>query len=91
MNEAHFTGNPPNYQNILNALPARDRPTRPRIPVRAHLNWETDGEEWHDGEALRLDPGAAIFVELHDPRCRFTGVWLRPEDVWWGGKTPGPG
>lgn len=43
--------------------------------------------EWKDGHALRLDPaGPAIFIELSDPRCKFTGVWLHPDDVQWKGK-----
>ena len=49
--------------------------------------WEQDGEEWQAGNALRLDSdGPAIFVELKDKRCKFTGVWLDPVDVWWKGK-----
>lgn len=44
------------------------------------------GEEWVDGGALRLDPGVALFVQFADPRCKFTGVWLPPDDVVWEGK-----
>ena len=80
----HFTGGVPRYQRVLNALPARDRPLRSRVPVRARVVWEDDGEEWVSGEAARLDRGVGIFVELADRRCRFTGVWLRYEDVDWG-------
>lgn len=86
----HFTGSTPHYQHVLNSLPARDRPARTKLPVRARLEWERDGEEWKDGHALRLDPaGPAIFVELSDPRCKFTGVWLHPDDVDWEGKPAG--
>lgn len=83
----HFTGSALEWQNVLNSLPARDKPARAKIPVRARLVWEHDGEEWKDGQALRLDPtGPAVFVELQDKRCKFTGVWLHPDDVWWEGK-----
>lgn len=82
----HFTGGIPAYQRVLNDLGARRRPERNKLSVRARIVWETDGEEWVDGEALRLDPGVAIFVELSDKRCRFTGAWLSPDDVWWEGK-----
>lgn len=82
-----FAPGPPNYQNVTNSLPARNRPDRTRLPVRARLVWELDGEEWVDAQALRLDPiGPAVFVEFGDARCRFTGVWLHPDDVWWEGK-----
>lgn len=82
-----FTGNPPKQQDILNALPARNRPERKRIPVQARIMWEHDGEEWIDGHALRLDEnGPVIFVEFGDARKKFAGVWLRPDDVQWDGK-----
>lgn len=81
-----FSGSAPGNQHVLNALPARDKPNRPPLPVRARLVWETDGEERVDGRATRLDPAGAIFVELADPRCWFIGVWLHPDDVWWPGK-----
>lgn len=54
---------------------------RPPVPVRARIVWEHDGETWLDGQARRLDPGAAIFVEIRDKRCQFTGLWLAPDDV----------
>lgn len=80
-------GDPPNLQAILNALPARDRPERKRVPVRARVLWEHDGEQRVNGHALRLDiEGNAIFVEFLDARYRFTGAWLRPDDVMWDGK-----
>lgn len=83
----HFTGGALKCQEVLNSLPARDKPARTKLPVRASLVWEQDGEEWKDGQALRLDAaGPAIFVELQDKRCKFTGVWLDPNDVWWEGK-----
>lgn len=82
-----FTGDPPKQQDILNSLPARDRPARKRVPVRARIMWERDGEEWIDGHALRLDEnGPAIYVEFGDKRKKFTGVWLHPDDVQWDGK-----
>lgn len=81
-----FSGGVPHYQHVVNSLKARDRPSRPKIPVLAHIVWEVDGEQWCHGEAVRLDPGMAIFVELSDPRCRFTGVWLSPGEVIWPGK-----
>lgn len=77
-----FGENPPKRQDILNALPARDRPERKRIPVTARIMWENDGEERVPGHALRLDEkGNAIFVEFIDPRKKFVGVWLTPDDV----------
>ncbi|MDN5585198.1 hypothetical protein [Brevibacterium aurantiacum] len=82
----HFNGSAPHYQDVLNSHKARRRPDRPKIPVLARLIWENDGEQWCHGHALRLDPGVAIFVELRDPRCRSTGVWLSPNDVIWPGK-----
>lgn len=83
----HRFGGPPEYQNITNALPARDRPERNRVPVRARIVWEQDGEQWVGGHALRLDmEGNAIFVEFIDRRHRFTGAWLAPDDVEWDGK-----
>lgn len=74
------------WQGIVNALPARDRPNRPPVPVRTRIVWSVDGEEWLDGEAERLDPGRAIYVRLHDRRCSLLGAWLHPDDVWWKGK-----
>ncbi len=78
-----FSGSIPNTQRVLNGLEARDLPEKPRIQVWARLVWEVDGQEWKEGWATRLDPEVAIFVELSDSRCRFTGVWLNPSDVWW--------
>lgn len=77
---------PPVYQRVLNGGPARRLPDRRPIPVRARIVWENDGEEWVDGDALRLDPGVAIFVQFADPRCKFTGIWLSPDDVVWEGE-----
>lgn len=32
---------------------------------------------------MRFDAASpAIFVELHDERSKFIGVWLHPGDVW---------
>lgn len=85
--EVHFSGSALGWQEILNSLQARDRPDQAKLPVLARLVWEQDGEEWKAGNALRLDlSGPAIFVELSDKRCKFTGVWLHPDDVWWEGK-----
>jgi len=85
-NPVHFTGGVPHYQDVLNGHEARRRPDRPKIPVLARIVWETDGEQWCHGYAVRLDPGIAIFVEFSDRRCRFTGAWLSPDDVIWPGK-----
>lgn len=74
------------WQEVLNRLPARDLPDRPAVSVRARLVWARDGVEWVDGEARRLDPGVAIYVELRDRRCNTLGVWLSPDDVWWPGR-----
>lgn len=83
----HYSGSAPKYQEVVNSLRARDRPARDKIRVRARLVWEVDGEEWKVGYALRLDvQEPAIFIEFSDKRCKFTGVWLRPDDVWWEGK-----
>lgn len=83
----HFTGSALKWHPLPNALPARDIAARTKLPVCARLVWEQDGKEWKDGQALRLDAaGPAIFVELQDKRCKFTGVWLHPDDVWWPGK-----
>ncbi|MCT1448798.1 hypothetical protein M3G43_16210 [Brevibacterium casei] len=84
-----FVGKPREVQKVVNALPARDWPMRRRIPARARIVWEKDGEEWVDGNALRRDERTGgIFVEFSDPRTMFTGVWLAPDDVEWEG-TPG--
>lgn len=81
MSERKF-GDPPELQNILNALPSRDRPQRNRVPVKARIMWEHDGEQWVTGHALRLDEvGNAVFVEFLDSRYRFTGAWLGQDDV----------
>lgn len=88
MHYKQFSPGPPDYQEVLNGLPARDCPDLKKIPVRARLVWERDGEEWKGGDALRLDVSApAIFVEFVDRRCKFTGVWLHPDDVVWEGKS----
>lgn len=86
-NPVHFTGGVPRYQDVLNGHEARRRPDRSKIPVLARIVWESDGEQWRHGYALRLDPDVAIFVEFSDPRCRFTGVWLSLDDVIWPGKS----
>lgn len=76
------------WQKILNAEKARGRPQRTPVSVCARIVWERDGEEWISGQAIRLDPDdGTIFVELRDRRCRGWGVWLRPNDVWWEGKS----
>lgn len=73
---------PPSYQDVLNALPARDRPDRAPLPVIARVVWEKDGTEHVRRLATRWDPvDAAVFVRLDDPRCRFVGVWLKRDDV----------
>lgn len=69
------------WQEILNALPARDLPDRVPVAVAARVVWADDGQEWLDGEAERLDPGEAVYVRLHDRRCSTLGVWLHPDDV----------
>lgn len=74
------------WQDILNALPARDLPDRSPVDVRARVVWARDGEERVDVQACRLDPGVAIYVDLPDRRCNTLGVWLSPDDVWWPGK-----
>ena len=84
----HHGGMTGYQQSILNDLGARrGAEDRPRIPVRARIIWDTEGEEWLDGEAGRLDHrDGAIFVYLHDTRCATQGAWLGPDDVWWDGK-----
>jgi hypothetical protein len=78
------------WQKIGNAQPARGSyRDRPPVSVRVRIDWEADGVEWIDGTATRLGFDGAIFVELHDRRCSIVGAWLRPEDVWWPGKTTG--
>lgn len=53
------------------------------MPVRARVEWEKDGPEWMDGEAVRIDRrDGAIFVRLHDGRCSTLGAWLTPDDLW---------
>lgn len=88
MNESnpHGTATWKYWQGILNGLDARGCPDRPPIPVRARVVFAEDGEDWLDGEAERLDPGAAIYVRLHDRRVSTLGVWLHPDDVRWEGK-----
>lgn len=74
------------WQKIFNALPARDLPDRPAVPVRVRVVFAEDGEQWLNGEATRLDPGAAIYVRIRDRRVMTLGVWLHPDDVWWEAK-----
>lgn len=79
-----FSPGPSQCQEAFNALAARDCPDRTKIPVRARLVWENDGEECKDGEALGLGvKGPAIFFELVAGRCKFTRVWLHPAAVVW--------
>lgn len=70
------------WQDIRNEVGARASfQNRPPVPVRARIEWATDGEEWVDGTAMRKGFDGAIYVEIRDRRCSTLGAWLRPEDV----------
>ncbi|MGJ5724903.1 hypothetical protein ACSBQT_11035 [Brevibacterium sp. H602] len=90
MNEyVDYRGTWREWQKILNDQGAR-RGAEDRDPmaVRARVEWERDGPEWMDGEAVRIDRrDGAIFVRLHDGRCSTLGAWLTPDDLWWEGKS----
>ena len=76
------------WQKTLNETGARPSfHDKPPVPVRARVEWERDGAVWVDGTATRLGYDGAIFVEITDRRCSAIGVWLKPVDVWWGGRS----
>ena len=76
------------WQKIRNDAGARPSfRDRPPISVRTRIGWERDGQEWADGTASRLGFDETICVEIRDRRCLTLGAWLRPDEVWWEGKT----
>jgi hypothetical protein len=50
------------------------------VPVVARIEWEHDGEEYVETEALGWTD-RRVYVRLPDSRWRFTSIWLRVEDV----------
>lgn len=60
-----FIGWRPEYQEILNRLPAGDWPVRKPILVRARVDWAEGGEQWIAGRALRRDDrDGAIYIQI---------------------------
>lgn len=64
----------------MNPRAFRDRPV---VPVRVRVVWETDGEEYLYGEAIRWDDHH-VYVRIRDTTSRLAnqGIWLKPHDVY---------
>ncbi|TDE12638.1 hypothetical protein [Jiangella asiatica] len=75
------------WQRVLNehwpAQPGDFEDRSPGIPVRARVVWETDGEEYLSGLAVRWDRDH-VYVRLHQHGGRLSaaGVWLKPADIY---------
>lgn len=80
---AQAASRPSGPQRLVNASwPSNPRkvPTRPRIPVMAHLVW-ADSQEWVPGQATRW-VGRHVFVAVWHEKVRpVHGVWLDASDV----------
>ena len=50
------------------------------MPIVARIEWENDGEEHIETEALGWTD-RRVYVWLPDSRWRFTSVWLDAADV----------
>lgn len=73
---------PAQWQTITNGLRARPAQDRRPLPCRARIVWEHGGEEIITTTAIRYDPSdGAVYVLTRDGRNRFTGAWLRRDDV----------
>lgn len=72
------------WQPILNAReipPRRAQKNRyPGIPVRARLEWERDGVELVDTEAVGWT-STLVRVTMNDRRWRFGAAWVPASDV----------
>lgn len=70
------------HQRILNAhdVPARFTRARVPIPVRARIEWETDGVELIDTVATAWTH-SVVLVAVDDARSRFRGVWVDVGEV----------
>lgn len=70
------------HQRILNChdVPARFTRARVPIPVRARIEWETDGVELIDTVATAWTHSLAL-VAVDDARSRFRGVWVDVGEV----------
>jgi hypothetical protein len=73
---------PPRKQRVLNELvPSRDvRPRRDSIPVTVRIEFQHDGTQMLDGDAIAWT-SHAVHVQLDDPRLDLSRIWLKTEDV----------
>lgn len=72
---------PPERVRILNAHPVpRYWEYRPRLRVRARVEWET-GVEYRVASADRYSRIGLVFVHLPDPRLATWGAWLSVADI----------
>ncbi|GAA4289084.1 hypothetical protein [Georgenia daeguensis] len=61
-------------------MPARFTRARVPIPVRARIEWETDGVEFIETVATAWTHSLAL-VAVDDARSRFRGVWVDVGEV----------
>lgn len=72
---------PPDRVRILNEHEVpRFWEYRPRLLVRARVEWQT-GAEWPVTGADRYARTGLVFVHLPDPRCATWGAWLAVADI----------
>lgn len=73
---------PPKRVRILNDHPVPQHwEYRPRLRVRARVEWET-GVEYRIAGADRYSPAEGlVFVHLPDPRLATWGAWLSVDDI----------
>ena len=72
---------PPERVRILNDHPVpRHWEYRPRLRVRARVEWET-GVEYRVASADRYSRIGLVFVHLPDPRLATLGAWLCVADI----------
>ncbi|MGH3484336.1 MAG: hypothetical protein ACRDPQ_14010 [Nocardioidaceae bacterium] len=73
---------PQRKQRVLNEFVlSRDVPIRRDwIPVTARIEFQHDGTQWLDGDAIAWT-SHSVHVQLDDPRLGLSRVWLKSEDV----------
>ncbi|MGH3480464.1 MAG: hypothetical protein ACRDQD_26975 [Nocardioidaceae bacterium] len=73
---------PPRKQRVLNEfVHSRDvPPRRDSIPVTVRIEFQDDGTQWLDGDAIAWTRHA-VHVQLDDPRLGLSRIWLKSEDV----------